>query len=158
VTPAADAAPHPQAPAPRPPLGALLRERADLVALVAVGGAVGSLGRWAVATALPVATGSPSWPTVLVNVTGAAALGALLVALLARRPGSRRAQPLLATGVLGGWTTFSAAVLDVQVHLAAGRLPAVALAVGAGLVAPVLAAWLATVATRALLGAPQAAR
>jgi CrcB protein len=160
VTPPDDAAsvPVPRAPGPRPALGPLLRERADLVVLVAVGGALGSLGRWGVATALPVAATSPSWPTVVVNLTGAAALAALLVWLTARRPGSRRAQPLLGTGLLGGWTTFSAAVLDVQAHLAAGRLPGLALAVGVGLVAPVLAAWLATAVTRALVGTPGATR
>ncbi len=39
---------------------------------------------------------------------------ALVVVLATRRPGSRRARPLLGTGVLGGWTTFSAAALDLQ--------------------------------------------
>jgi CrcB protein len=160
VTPPDDDAsvPVPRAPGPRPALGPLLRERADLVVLVAVGGALGSLLRWAVSTALPVPATSPSWPTVLVNLSGAAALAALLVWLTARRPGSRRAQPLLGTGLLGGWTTFSAAVLDVQAHLVAGRLPALALAVGVGLLAPVLAAWLATAVTRSLVGAPGTAR
>lgn len=149
---AAPAAPVPERQGPRPPLGPLLRERADLVALVALGGAVGSLGRWAVGAVLPTAAGAPAWSTVLVNVTGAAALGALVVWLAARRPGSRRAQPLLGTGVLGGWTTFSAAVLDVQTHLAAGHLPALALAVAVGLVVPVVAAWVAMHLTRSLLG------
>lgn len=120
--------------------------------LVAAGGAVGSLGRWAVATALSTTATSPSWPTLLVNVTGSAALGALVVWLAARRPGSRRARPLLGTGVLGGWTTFSAAVLDVHAHLLAGRLATAALAAGIGLLAPVVAAWVAVVLTRALTG------
>lgn len=147
----ADAPPVPREPGPRPPLGALLRERADLVVLVALGGALGSLGRWAVAVAFVAPTTSPSWPTLLVNVSGAAALGALLVWLAARRPGSRRAQPLLGTGVLGGWTTFSAAVLDVQAHLAAGRPLSFAIAVVVGLGTPVLAAWAAVLVTRSLL-------
>lgn len=146
------AAPVRPAPGPRPPLGPLLRERADLVVLVAVGGALGSLGRWAVGVALGSPTTQPSWPTLLVNLTGAAALGALVVWLAARRPGSRRVQPLVGTGLLGGWTTFSAAVLDVQAHLVAGRLPALGVAVVLGLGAPVLAAWAGVLAARALLG------
>ncbi|GAB4066990.1 hypothetical protein GCM10028777_21620 [Angustibacter speluncae] len=137
---------------PRPPLGPLLRERADLVALVALGGALGSLGRWAVGGALPASEGAPAWSTVLVNVTGAAALGALLAWLAARRPGSRRAQPLVGTGFLGGWTTFSAAVLDVQGHLAAGHLATLGLAVVVGLGLPVVAAWAAMHLTRTVLG------
>lgn len=121
------------------------------MALVALGGALGSLGRWAVGVALPPDAGAPSWSTVLVNVTGAAALGTLLVWLAARRPGSRRAQPLLGTGFLGGWTTFSAAVLDVQAHLVAGHLAALGLAVVVGLLVPVVAAGAAMHLTRTLL-------
>lgn len=132
---------------PRPPLGALLRSRLDLVLLVAVGGAVGSLTRFGVGTALPSDATSPSWATLLVNVTGAALLGLLVERLALARPTSRRLRPLLGTGVLGGYTTFSAAALDVQGHLAAGRLGVAALAAGLGLLLPVLAAgagvWLA---------------
>ncbi len=132
---------------PRPPLGALLRSRLDLVLLVAVGAAAGSLARFAVATSLPSAACSPSWATLLVNVTGAALLGLLVERLALARPTSRRLRPLLGTGVLGGYTTFSAAALDVQGHLAAGRLGVAALAAGLGLLLPVLAAgagaWLA---------------
>ena len=105
-------------PGPRPPLGAVLRERLDLVLLVALGGAAGSLARWAVGAALQEPTGSFSWSLLVVNTTGSALLGALVVVLATRRPGSRRLRPLLGTGVLGGWTTFSAAALDLQGHLA----------------------------------------
>lgn len=149
-----DAAPaDPRTPRPpRPPLGQLLRSRRDVVALVALGGGVGSLLRFGVDTALPHGTGSPAWSTLLVNVTGAALLGLLVEALVLVRPTSRRVRPLLGTGLLGGYTTFSAAALDVQGHLAAGRAGAAALAVGLGLVLPVLAAWGGIVLARRLAG------
>jgi fluoride exporter len=89
--------------------------RADpaLMASVAVGGILGSLGRYAVGVALPHAPGAFPWATFAVNVTGAFAMG-LLVAYLVDRPGVHRlARPFVGVGVLGGWTTFSALAVDV---------------------------------------------
>jgi CrcB protein len=89
-----------------------------VLAVVALGGVVGSLGRYAVGLLLPHAAGQFPWATLVVNVSGAFALG-LLVAFLVDRPGAHRlARPFLGVGVLGGWTTFSALAVDV-VHLAA---------------------------------------
>lgn len=87
----------------------------DLAALatVALGGVIGSLGRYAVGAALPHSPGSIPWATLVVNVTGAFAMG-LLVAYLVDRPGVHRlARPFVGVGVLGGWTTFSALAVDV---------------------------------------------
>ncbi|ROS75258.1 CrcB family protein [Cellulomonas sp. PhB143] len=100
-----------------------------LVALVAAGGAVGTAGRYGLALALPVAAGWPL-PTLVANVLGAFALGALLEALLA--PGTetaraRRARLGLGTGALGGFTTFSSLAFEVERLLADG---AVATALG----------------------------
>ena len=87
-------------------------EPATLVA-VAVGGVIGSLGRYAVGLGLPHGAGDFPWATVLVNVSGAFAMG-LLVAFLVARPGAHAlARPFLGVGVLGGWTTFSALAIDV---------------------------------------------
>jgi len=83
------------------------------LATVAVGGVLGSLGRYAVGVAIPHASGSFPWATLLVNVSGAFAMG-LLVAYLVDRPGVHRlARPFVGVGVLGGWTTFSALAIDV---------------------------------------------
>lgn len=73
---------------------------------------MGSLGRYAVGLALPHDLGSFPWSTLVVNLTGALAMG-LLVAYLVARPGSHRlARPVIGVGVLGGWTTFSAFAVD----------------------------------------------
>ena len=88
---------------------------------VALGGVLGSLARWGVDEAMP-ATGPDDWPwaTLTVNLVGALALGALLASgLLLGRPSWWR--PLLVTGVLGGFTTFSALALETGVMLDAGR-------------------------------------
>ena len=86
------------------------------VLLVAAGGALGSLARAGVGVALPHEPGSWGWATLLVNAAGAA----LLMALLARRPGDR-ARLALGTGVLGGFTTFSGFAVDAVLLVDAGR-------------------------------------
>jgi len=75
--------------------------------LAALGGVLGALGRWAVASALPVDPGGWPWATLLVNLTGCLLIGVLLAVLLARFPTSPWLRPFLAVGVLGGYTTYS---------------------------------------------------
>ena len=70
---------------------------------VALGGALGSVLRF---LAMSVVGGPVA--TVLVNVAGSLAIGILFVTL-ATRP---HLSPLLVTGFLGGFTTFSAFSLD----------------------------------------------
>ncbi|MDN5726738.1 MAG: CrcB family protein [Propionibacteriales bacterium] len=77
--------------------------------LVGAGGAAGSLARTALGTAL--AHGEAT--TLVVNLTGAVAIG-LLLGLTGGR--HRRLSALLGTGLLGGWTTFSAVSLTMAQH------------------------------------------
>ena len=81
--------------------------------LVMLGGGIGAGARHLVNLSVPrlVGIGFP-WSTVAVNVVGSLAMG-LLVGILARRSGDSSALRLfLATGILGGFTTFSAFSLD----------------------------------------------
>jgi fluoride exporter len=90
--------------------------------VVAAGGAVGSVGRYALSLAGPGGHGLP-WPTLAVNLAGAFALG-LLAGVLSRRPGaSPLLRPFLGTGVLGGFTTFSALAVEVVDRTQAGHAP-----------------------------------
>jgi len=79
---------------------------------IAVGGALGSLGRYGVAEAMTsVPTGPWPWPTLLVNVVGAFVIG--LVASSRRvKSGPDWLPAFLITGVLGGFTTVSALALQ----------------------------------------------
>jgi fluoride exporter len=73
------------------------------LSLVALGGAIGSVLRY-----LMVAAIGASWGTAAVNVLGSFLIGVLFVGLGARDGW----QLFLMTGLLGGFTTFSAFSLD----------------------------------------------
>lgn len=100
--------------------------------LVAAGGSVGTALREAVGLLVP----TPGWPLgiAIINVSGSFALGALLESLARRGPdeGGRRALRLgIGTGVLGGYTTYSALAVD-SVKLVAGGQSLVAFGYAAG--------------------------
>lgn len=96
--------------------------------LVALGGALGASARFLVVTGAMRAFGAGfPWGTLIVNVAGSLAMGALVVLLIERLPeGTARLAPLLMTGVLGGFTTFSAFSLDAMQLIERGRWLAVA--------------------------------
>lgn len=102
----------------------IVRERADVLLVIALGGALGSLARWGVAELVPHRAGEWALSTLLVNVVGSFVLGALMVHVLEVRatPG-RHLRPFLGVGVLGGFTTFSTAMLDLHTQIEAGRWP-----------------------------------
>ena len=80
--------------------------------VVAFGGAIGSSLRHLVNLAgLRLLGPNFPWGTVIVNVTGSLAMG-LIAGLLAARGGTQVWRLFLTTGVLGGFTTFSAFSLD----------------------------------------------
>lgn len=87
--------------------------------LVALGGAAGSLARYAVGKQAMRAFG-PGWPhgTFIANVTGGLFIG-LLAGVLAHRGGAdqERWRLLLGVGVLGGYTTFSSFSLEVALMI-----------------------------------------
>ncbi|MCR8726581.1 fluoride efflux transporter CrcB [Frigidibacter sp. ROC022] len=78
---------------------------------VALGGAIGASARYltAVAALRLFGPGFP-WATLIVNVVGSFLMGVLVVAL--GHLSANRFAPLLMTGLLGGFTTFSAFSLD----------------------------------------------
>lgn len=117
--------------------------RASYIALVMVGGGAGVLSRYGLDEAVPSPAG---WPlaTLLINLSGAWALGALLEALHRRGPdvGIRRSlRLLLGTGFLGGFTTYSALALESVLLLAADDNKGAALYLALSLFGGALASW-----------------
>ena len=77
---------------------------------VTLGGAVGTLARYALSVAaLPISRQLP-WGTIIINVTGCALIGFFGTLTLAdgRYPVSENMRLFVMTGVCGGYTTFSA--------------------------------------------------
>jgi CrcB protein len=116
--------------------------------LVAVGGAIGASLRHLVnfAALRLIGPGFP-WGTMAINVAGSLAMG-VFIELLARRSNAPNELRLfVATGVLGGFTTFSAFSLDFAVLWERGAiLPAFGYALGSvivSIVALFLGLWLA---------------
>lgn len=83
------------------------------VVLVALAGGVGALARWLADLALAARFGrSLPWGTIVVNIVGSCFAGALAGATLSAHLGPTATQ-VLAIGLCGGFTTFSAASVDV---------------------------------------------
>ncbi|MFF4899800.1 fluoride efflux transporter CrcB [Streptomyces sp. NPDC001068] len=124
------------------------RTQAPVVAVVAAGGALGAVARYALALALPTAAGGFPWATFWTNVVGCAVIGSFLVLITEGRPAHRLVRPFFGTGVLGGFTTFSTYAVDIQKLVDHGR-PATGLAyLAATLCAALAAVWCAATATR----------
>ncbi|TXS43771.1 fluoride efflux transporter FluC [Streptomyces sp. OR43] len=80
----------------------------SVVAAVAVGGAAGAAARYGAERLWPTGTSAFPWTILLVNTVGCFLMGVLMVTLKLRFPDAPRLiSPLLGTGVLGGFTTFS---------------------------------------------------
>lgn len=106
---------------------------------VAIGGAIGAVLRWELARGV-VGDGFP-WATFIANVSGSLVLGVVLVVgeVIGRSAGSvqwhRLWRPFMATGVLGGFTTFSTFVLELNRIAPSVALLYLVSSVGLGLIA-----------------------
>jgi CrcB protein len=94
-----------------------------MLALVFAGGTVGTAARELLAISVPPVAGVPV-VTVGINIAGAFLLGLLLQILATRGPDEgrrRQLRLLLGTGVLGGFTTYSALATDTGLLLVGDR-------------------------------------
>lgn len=93
----------------------------EVIAAVAVGSALGGVGRYLVGEALPLRTaaGFPS-ATLAVNVVGCFAAGLIAHLALAQSDFSPTSRAFLLTGICGGFTTFSAFSLETVRMVEAG--------------------------------------
>jgi CrcB protein len=112
----------------------------NVLLLVFVGGGFGAVARHLSGMAVMRAAGPGfPWGTMAVNIAGSMAMG-LLIAWLARRSaGDNELRLLLATGFLGGFTTFSAFSLDAVTLYERGALTAAAAYVIASVTVSILA-------------------
>lgn len=92
------------------------------VLIIAAGGALGAAGRHLVGLAAfrLLGTGFP-WGTLTVNVLGSLLMGVLIETLALKFSAPAGVRLFLATGILGGFTTFSTFSLDVVILAERGQ-------------------------------------
>jgi CrcB protein len=130
----------------------VVRDRWDVLAVIAAGGALGSAARYGAGVLLPHVPSEIPWSTFTVNIVGGFLLGLLMVFVNDVWPPRRYVRPFLGVGVLGGFTTFSTYMLDTHALLAAGRLPVALLYLFATLLVGLVAVWLGLLVGRGATG------
>ena len=81
---------------------------------ISLGGMLGTLARYGLAVAFPDAPRGFPWATFAVNISGCLLIGVLMVLVADVWAGRRIVRPLLGTGLLGGYTTFSTYAVEVD--------------------------------------------
>lgn len=93
-----------------------------VLAWIALGGVLGSLARSVLSYLWnPDPVGSFPTGTLVINVLGCLVIG-MVVPVLAAHPREEHLRPFIVTGVLGGFTTFSAFALETGVMLDEGKV------------------------------------
>ncbi len=119
---------------------------------VAIGGALGASGRHLVSlwAGRSLGAGFP-YGTFIVNVLGSLLMG-LLIGWLLTREGGDNLKLLLATGFLGGFTTFSAFSLDAINLLERKAHSPFLLYVGGSVIIAIFALWVGLIIARKVWG------
>ncbi|MFJ3334536.1 fluoride efflux transporter CrcB [Streptomyces sp. NPDC086766] len=143
-----------RAPASRPGRRAW-RAQTPVVAVVALGGAVGATARYAASLRWPAPPGGFPWATFWTNVTGCAVIGVFMVVITDVWAAHRLVRPFFGTGVLGGFTTFSTYAVDVQKLADSGHARTGLAYLAATPLAALAAVWLAVTAARRVLARRQ---
>ncbi len=130
----------------------VVRAPASVLAAIAAGGAIGAVARWGIGVALPpTGTGFP-WATFLINVSGCALIGVLMVFVTDVFPHRRLLRPFAGVGILGGFTTFSTYIVDIERRLTGGAAVVALVYLVVTVMAALAATAVAIRVTRALVG------
>ena len=128
-----------------------LRDHAPIFAVITAGGIIGALARYQAQLWWPALPGHFDWATFTVNVTGCLIIGAFMVLATESRSAHPLLRPFVATGILGGFTTFSAYASSTQGLLTQGHTATALAYLAATAAAAVLATSAAAAGTRRLL-------
>ncbi|HEX5113956.1 MAG TPA: fluoride efflux transporter CrcB [Pseudonocardiaceae bacterium] len=96
----------------------LVRTHGATLAVIALGGGLGSIARYGVGRLLPTMPGEFPWGTFGINVLGCFLIGVLMVLISEVWSAHRLVRPFLGVGVLGGFTTFSTYANETRALLA----------------------------------------
>jgi CrcB protein len=93
----------------------------NMLVAIAVGGGIGALGRHFVSTAVAALLGTAfPWGIFVVNILGGFLMGVIVELGALRLDYSLETRAFLTTGLLGGFTTFSAFSLDATLLIERG--------------------------------------
>jgi CrcB protein len=92
-----------------------------VLAVIALGGVLGAEARYGMSVWLPRQPAQFPVATLLVNASGCFLIGVLMVVVTELTAPHRLVRPFLGVGVLGGYTTFSTATVEVQQLAQNGR-------------------------------------
>ncbi len=123
-----------------------------LLMLASAGGAIGSGARYLVNVGCQRWLGeSFPWATFGVNVVGSLLMGIVVEVVARKLGGSPEARVFLATGILGGFTTFSAFSSDVVALIGRGELGLAVLYLGASVLLSIAALYAGLALARTVL-------
>lgn len=106
---------------PRSSVRDWLRRRWLIYTVIAVGGFAGGLVRYALGLVWPEGPDRFPWTTFSINISGSFVLALLLVLILEAWNAPTWLRPLLGTGFLGAFTTFSAVTFALYQFAAGGH-------------------------------------
>jgi fluoride exporter len=136
---------------PAPPVSAMAFSMTHIL-LVAAGGALGSVFRYLVGLWTLRGFGpSFPWGTLTVNVTGSFLIGILAEAITRKFGAPAEMRVFLVTGVLGGYTTFSAFSLDAITLMERGEPVTAAIYVSASVILSAIAVFAGLALMRAIV-------
>lgn len=116
-----------------------------ILAVVSLGGVLGAVVRALIEQSWPHEVTAIGWATFTINVTGCFLIGVLVVSVERFTP-HHLVRPFLGTGFLGGYTTFSTHIVEVQRMMEHAHVPLavcyLALQLISGVAAAAAGAWL----------------
>lgn len=138
------------------PFATARRSRAGVewpvLAVISAGGVAGALARYGFTEAFPHSAQGFAWATFGINVSGCLLIGVLMVLVSDVWPTRRLLRPFVGTGVLGGYTTFSTYIIDIQQLLAAGAARTALAYLAATLLTALAAVYAGIILTRWAVG------
>lgn len=117
----------------------LVRGHLPVLGAISLGGGLGALARYGLATALPTPPGHFPWATFITNVSGCFLIGVLMVLVTEVWAAHRLVRPFVGVGVLGGFTTYSTYAVEIHGLLRPGTVGVAFLYLAGTLVCAMLA-------------------
>jgi fluoride exporter len=126
----------------------VVSKRGPVLVVISAGGVLGAFGRYGISAAWPHAPGEFAWSTWTVNVSGCWLIGVVMALATEVFTGRRLLRPFLGVGVLGGYTTFSTYIADIDQAATAGAAGIALAYLAATLISAMLAVWTGATTTQ----------